>query len=307
MKSEKKTKNKRLKSKNIHSLLHSKNLDTMKLLISWNKFQADVLQLRKDFSMSPEGFLNSEELKKWDKKLCQNSDDFWETKDYKNRKKKLLLLKEKKYRQFLIEQEIINNEVPINKFNQSIKDLLKKYNLPYNFLDAIKMYIYHNKITSIFLPGTNFSLSLDPEGRKGMAKWIEIRTYARLTEKEIRDAVNSLRELQKHYLPSALTKDIRKHQDIDKAIDIEKEMKQRIRKTYQKPDWYLEQVKKRYGKEEFERTKKLNPQRMEKEIIKYTSKEIAKKFFGDPRKENLVRQIHSRLQKEREKRFGKIM
>jgi hypothetical protein len=302
----KKTKNKRPKSKIIHSLLHGKNLDTMKLLISWNKFRVDVLQLRKDFSIPLEGFSNSEELKKWDEKLCQNSDDFWETKYYKNRIKKLLLLRKKDHRQFLIEQENINKEVPINKFNQSIKDLLKKYSLPYNFLDTIRMYIYHNKIMPVFLPDTNFSLSLDPEGRKGTARWIEIRTYARLTEKEIRDAMSSLRELQKHYLPFMLTKDIRKHQDIDRAINIEREMEQRRRKTYQTPDWYLQQVRKAYGEKEFERVKKLDPTRIEKEIIKYTSKEIAKKILGSAKRGNLVRQIYSRLQKEREKRFGKI-
>lgn len=306
----KKIKNKRPKSKNIHFFLHGKNLDTIKLLVSWDKFQVDLLQLRKDFSIPSEGFFNSEELKKWHEKLCQDSDDFWTTEDYRNRRKKLLLLRKKDYRQFLIEQEFINKEVPINRFNQSIKNLAKKYNLPYNFLDAIKMYIYHNKIVSIFLPIANFSLCIDPEGRKGTAKWIELKTYARLTEKEIRRAMNSLRELQKHYLPAVLTEDIRKHQDTDKAIYIEKEMNKRIRKTEEKPDSYLEKVRKRYGEEEYKRTIKkwraegIEP--MKKEIIKYTSREIAKKIFGSEKKANLVRQIYSRLQKEREKRFGKI-
>ena len=159
----------------------------------------------------------------------------------------------------------------------------------------------------IFLPSTNFSLSLNPEARKGTAKWVEIRAYTRLTEEEIRNAMIILREFQKHYLPPQLTEDIRKHQDIDKAIAIEKEMRRRIKKTYQKPDWYLQQVRKKYGEEEFERVKKLNPTRIEKEIIKYTSKEIAKKFFGSSKKAGLVRQIYSRLQKERVKRFRKTM
>ena len=84
-------------------------------------------------------------------------------------------------------------------------------------------------------------------------------------------------------------------------------MKRRIKKTYQRPNRYLEEVKKQYGEKEFERVKRLNPQLIEKEIIKYTSKEIAKKIFGTPKKEALVRQIYSRLRKERKKRFGEIV
>ncbi len=294
------------KSRGSHPILHGKNLDTMKLLISWDKFQRDLSKLRKSFSIPLEGFSNNEEVKKWDENLCHDSDNFWKTEDYKNKRKKLLLLKEKDYRQFLIEQELINKEVPINKFSQSVEDLVIKYHLPYNFLNAIRMYIYYGKITSIFLPDTNFSFSLNSEGRRGTAKWIEIRTYAQLTEEEIRIAMKGLRQMQKHYLPLVLTEDIRKHRDTDKAIEIEKEMKQRMIKTYQKPDWYLQQVRKAYGKKEFERVKKLNPARIEKEIIKYTSKEIANKIFGNYKKANLVRQIYSRIQKERKKRFGEI-
>ncbi len=304
----KQTKKKKPKRKNVRSYLSdNKNLDTMKILVSWDKFNLDVLKLRKVFSIPPKGFSNNEKIKKWNKKLSQDSDAFWETKDYKNKRKKLLLLKKKNYTQFLIEQDLINKEVPINKFNQAIKNLIKKYNLPYNFLETIRLYIYHNKILPIFLPVENFSLCVDTEARNGTAKWVEIKAYTRLTEKDIRNAMNGLRKLQKHFLPPVLTGDIRKHQDVDRALTIEREMQKRIKKIYQKPDSYLETVKKQYGKEEFERVKKLNPQRVEREIIKYTSKEISKKIFGTSKKDALVRQIYSRLQKERKKRFGGIV
>ncbi len=305
----KKIKNKRPKSKNIHFFLHSKNLDIIKLLVSWDKFQVDLLQLRKDFSIPPEGFSSNEEFKKWDEKLCRDSDAFWETEDYKNRRKKLLLLRKKDYRQFLIEQELINEDVPINKFNRAIRNLVNKYHLPYNFLDAIRMYVYHNKIASIFLPSTNFSLSLDPEGRKGTARWIEIRTYALLTEKEIRSAVKSLRSFQKHYFSPNLTQDVRVHKNIDVAIDIEKEMKNtdRIRRKEGKADSYLEKVRKQHGEKAYreairkQRAEGIKP--IKRKINKYRSREIAKKIFGTPEKENLVRQIYSRLQKERKRLF----
>jgi hypothetical protein len=302
----KKTENKKLNNGNASPTLHNKNLDTMKLLTSWDKFQVDVGKIREDFSIPLEGFSSGEEAKNWDKNLCQSSDDFWETKYYRDKRKELLLLKEKDYRQFIIEQKFVNDEVPINKFNQSIESLVIKYHLPYNFLSTIRIYVCYGKITSMFLPATNFSLSFDPSGRKGTAKWVEIKTYAQLTEKEIRDAVKFLRHMQKHYLPPTLTKDVRIHQDIDRAIKIEKEMKQRIKKIVEKPDWYLGLVKKQHGEKKFEEVKKNNLWRVEKELVKYTSKEISNKFFGTPKKADLVRQIYSRLQKERKKRFGEM-
>ncbi len=303
----KKIKNKKPKSKNIHFFLHGKNLDKIKLLVSWDKFQVDLLQLRKDFSIPSEGFSSNEEIKKWDKKLSQDSDAFWETEDYKNRRKKLLLLRKKDYRQFLIEQELINEDVPINKFNRAIRNLVNKYHLPYNFLDAIKMYVYHNKIASVFLPSTNFSLSFDPEGRKGKTRWIEIKTYALVTEKEIRSAVKSLRNLQKLYFSPNLTQNVRVHKNIDVAIAIEKEKKNIDRKREkEKASSYLEKVRKQYGEKMYRKTireRQTEGIKLIKRINKNTSREIAKKIFGTPEKENLVRQIYSRLQKERKRLF----
>lgn len=296
----KKTKN---SSKSMNKVAN-KNLDAIKLLVSWDKFQNDINQIRKEFGIHSDGFVSDSESEIWQNKLLKESDVFLESEYYKKTRKKLQLLRKKDYGTFLSIQESLNSKMPLNKFNGCLKRMVKKYNLPYNFLGFIETYIYYNKISSTSLPVYNFEISIDPEGRKNSAKWISIKAYAVLSEKEIRIAIKDLRNLQKHYLPLPITQNIKIKKDIDKEIVIEKEMNRRINKAIEKPDSYLKEVRKQYGEKEYKRVKKLNSNKVEI-IEKYTSSEIAKQFFGSRKKSASVRKIYSRIQKEREKRFGK--
>jgi len=285
----------------------NRNLYLLKLLTASDEFQTDIVQIRKESSIPPKGFLNNEELIKWYEKLYQDTEDFWESEDYKKRRKKLLLLRKKDCAKFIIEEEHLNNEAPINKFNNSVEKIVGKYNLPYNFLDVIRAYIYHNKIIPLYLPYSNFAISysLNEDGR---AKWVDLRTYSRLTEKEIRKAIKNLRATQEYCLPPALNINIKIRKDIDMVLEIEKEMRNTDRRRKEgKADSYLVKVRKQYGEKVYRKT--IRKQQAEgiksikRKINKHKSREIAKKIFGTSEKENLVRQIYSRLQKERKKLF----
>jgi len=300
--------------------VYKRNLDTMKLLVSWDNFQSNIVKIRNKSDIPTEGFKNNQEIEKWWDRLGEKSDNFFTTNDYLAKRKKLLYLKKRSYGEFLKEQEWINSEIPINKFHKRVDEIIQKYKLPYNFRDFIEKYILCNKISA---PSTNFALSFNfgPERKleletgkdwKDQIRWISLITYARLTEREIRLATKELRDHQKHYLSPTLTQDIRVHTDIDKAIAIEKKMDKRIRKTEEKStNGYLEEVKKKYGEKKYKETVKLWREQglkpTKKEVIRITSKEIAKEFFGSTLKANLVRQIYSRVKKERFKRFGKVM
>jgi len=301
--------------------VYRRNLDTMKLLVSWDKFQSDTERIRSKSDIPMGGLKTGQEIEKWWDRLGEKSDKFFAaTDDYLAKRKRLLYLKKRRYRDFLKEQENINAEVPVNKFHKGIDEIIKKYRLPYNFRGFIEKYILSNKISA---PSTNFvfSFSFHP-GRtleletgknwKEQIKGISLITYARLTEKEIRFAVKELRSHQKYYLPPTVTQDVRVHIDIDKAIEIEQKMKKREWKLKKRYIGYLAELEKasqksEYYKKEFEKWKKKRPNEIEKEIKKYTSKEIAKEYFGTEEKAPLVRQIYSRVKKEREKRFGKIV
>lgn len=219
--------------------IENKNLYIMKLLTSSEEFKTDVAEIRKTSSIPSNGFPNNEEAKKWNNKLLQN-------------------------------------EAKLNEFQDRIEKITDKYRLPYSFLEAIKFYVYFDRITSVYLPSSSFAFSVNPSGRKNKAKWVELKTYARLTEKEIREAIKILREMQDYYLPPNLSRDIRVHKNIDHAIKAEKEMAKKKRKT----------------EEDFE------------SILKHTSAEIAEDIFGNVAKANLVRQMCRRIKKEREELFG---
>lgn len=252
--------------------VYKENLFIMKLLTTQPEFLEDIQRIRKKLEIPSGGFTNERTKNEW---LGKNL-----------------------------------NKLPANKkalMNESsifynAEILVKKYQLRYNFLHHIEYYIFYSKTDA---PKFNFDVSIgpDPSGLRSK-KWVSIKAYAPLTKDEIRQATKRLLKLQKEFLPPKVVLDLRPKVDIDLAIKIEQEMQKRIQKTEKRPDWYLEQVKKSYGTEVFEKTKKLHPQRMEKFVIHYTSREIAEKFLKTADKAPLVRKIYSSLQKKRKLLFS---
>lgn len=254
----------------------NKNLYLMKLLVSADKFQAEVAQIRASAGITDGGFLNDDEFRGWQKKLEKNSDTLL-----------------KKGRPIC--------ELPINKFYNSMETLVGKYNLPYNFLNALKTYILRNKIIPLYLPSSGYAIAFSP--KKGRAKWIDLRVYSRLTEKEIRQAIKDLRADQEHYLSPALNMDIRIRKDINLVLEMAEKMKNRRLKMEEIPNDYLKKVREQYDEKQYKLAKKENPSYITK-VKKYTSGSIAKEFFNDKKKSYRIRQINSRLCKERKKLFG---
>ncbi len=58
----------------------------MKLLVSWDIFQDDINEIRKEFGIPANGFKSGKDLKDWQDDLCKKSDEFFKTKNYKNQK-----------------------------------------------------------------------------------------------------------------------------------------------------------------------------------------------------------------------------
>ncbi len=252
--------------------VYQENLFIMKLLTTQPEFLNDVQEIRKKIKIPLNGFSNEEEKNEWIghslEKLDANSSS----------------LQDK------------------NSIFYNADFLRKKYQLRYNFLSHIERYILLNGIDA---PKINFDVSLGPDP-KGFRhdKWVSIKAYAPLSKEEIRQATKKLRELQIEFLPQKTTLDLRPKMDIDLAIKIEQEMIKRMKKIEKRPSSYLQAVRRSYGEEEYEKTKKLNPHCMETAIVKYTSIEIAEKLLKDKNKDYLVRKIYSLLQKRRKQLFG---
>jgi hypothetical protein len=252
--------------------VYKENLFIMKLLVTHMEFLEDVKQIRDLLHIPVEGFKSREDKTnwalEWDKQLPPAGIEY-----FKNPKSIF--------------------------FNA--ESLIKKYQLRYNFLPYIEKFILFNEVDA---PKKNFGVSLGPDPRGFRSnKWVSIKAYAPLTKNEIREATKELLELQVEFLSPKATLDLRPKIDIDLALEIEREMAKRMKKIEEKPDSYLERVKESYGLKEFERVKKLNPGRIEKIIVKYTSREIAENFFKEANKASLVRKICSSLQKKRKQLF----
>ena len=252
--------------------VYQENLFIMKLLTTQPEFLNDVQKIRKKIKIPPDGFSNEKEKNEWVghslEKLDANSDS----------------LRDK------------------NSVFYNADFLRKKYQLRYNFLSYIERYLLLSKIDA---PKINFDVSLGPDP-KGFRhdKWVSIKAYAPLSKEEIRQATKKLRELQIEFLPPKTTLDLRPKMDIDLAIKIEQEMIKRMKKIEEKPNSYLQAVRKQYGEKEYEKAKKLTPHYMETIIVKYTSIEIAEKLLKDKNKDYLVRKTYSLLQKRRKQLFG---
>jgi hypothetical protein len=252
--------------------VYQENLFIMKLLTTQPEFLNDVQEIRTKIKIPLNGFSNEKEKNQWIghslEKLNANSDS----------------LRDK------------------NSLFYNADSLRKKYQLRYNFLPHIESYILRNKVDA---PKINFDVSLGPDPR-GLRhdKWISIKAYAPLSKEEIRQATKKLRELQVEFLPPKTTLDLRPKMDIDLAIKIEQEMIKRMKKIEERPSSYLQAVRRSYGEEEYEKTKKLNPHYMETAIVKYTSIEIAEKLLKDKNKDYFVRKTYSLLQKRRKQLFG---
>ncbi len=251
---------------------YKENLFIMKLLASHPKFLEDVKKIRKKIKIPVHGFDNEILKKHW---LGKNLNALPPNK-----------------RSLLDESGLFYNA----------ESLTKKYQLRYNFLIHIKNFIISNKIDA---PKINFAVSLgpDPSGNRSN-KWVSIKAYASLTKEEIRAATKKLLQLQKEFLPSKVTLDLRPKIDIDLAIKIEEEMRKRKKEWVEHPSMYLSILKKQYSETEYEKIKKKNGYKVDKKLEQYTSKEIAKKFFKKTSKASLVRKIYSVIQKKRKMLFG---
>lgn len=250
--------------------VYKENLFIMKLLTTQPEFLNNVEDVRRRIEIPEGGFKARKDKTNWYRKLL----------------KKL--------------PPGIDGQYQDGFFNGAL-DIVKKYKLKYNFLHHIENYLLYGIIDA---PKYNFDVSLGPDP-KGFTfdKWVSIKAFAPLTKTEIRAATKRLLSLQKEFLPDKVVLDLRPKFDIDKALRIEEEMDKRGIKILEKPSYYLEQLKKHNGEDAYRRALRLSPGKLQKEVIKYTSRDVSAKFFKSKSKDALVRTIYSRLKAKRKQLF----
>lgn len=212
----------------------------------------------------------------------------------------------------------------LNDFLSDLEKIGKKFNLQRSIVDyQLFFYVCHNKwgfdssVPKEFLESSiqapiNYQIISTPIAKMGKdgkmirySKTVNLITYARLSTKEEKMALEDLRERQKLCLDPELIKQVRRKKSIERDLSIEKEMATREPKHKEEElSGYLKIAKREYDKglttsQKFSALKKLHPQDIEIIQKGKTSKDVAQNTLGSKKYASKVRQIASRINKKK--------
>lgn len=155
------------KSKNRHFVARQNNADNFMLLTNYNDFNNIIIEIRKKFDIPVEGLLNDQESQAWHDQMDTESS---------------------KFKQF--------KETKWFDFADSVNKILKRYNLPNNYLQTIKHYLLFNTLQP---PLVNFSEGPYEHGISfAKPEYIRLNIYTQLTDKELEEIKKYIKRRSRH-------------------------------------------------------------------------------------------------------------
>jgi len=257
-----------------------KNEVRFKLLVTLLNFQNDIKAIRDEFNIPPDGFSDDKTSGEWyENEIIEKTDKIISSQKFRKAKEELATLRD--HAEYLKREWELNDKIPLFKMRHRKEMLGKKYRLPANFYEdeyiGLSAYIIRNDVIP---PINNWLIQHDsyPHDEKGTAKWLAIKTYAPLSQKEVKDAMDWLTSLQKHYFPKEIIIDSRIKKQFDRDLSIFKELalerdkKPTKRKIY---SGYLSFLKDSGERKKWE---KLHPNCIDIGFDATTSREVARRF-----------------------------
>ena len=209
------------------------------------------------------------------------------------------------------------------RVDRELEILGKKLNLPYPLMcSQVLLYIKYN--TWPFDPSfpekfyepsmgapSNWIVRNEPTMRSTDGKVVQysdtvsLITYARLSTKELSEAIKHLKRRQKRCFNPKLIRSLRHKRNIDRDLRIEKEMALRQpRRIKENLVGYLgmvqrERDKGRLTEKEFRKVKRMHPGDVQKVKTGKTSKEVAQEVLGSAKNAPAARTTTARLKKRR--------
>lgn len=252
-----------------------RNKVRMELLVRLPSFQNAVASIRKQFEIPEGGFKSSDDFVRWQKQALQKRDA---------------------------------NDRPqtLFDFTKAIENISRQFQLPYNFVDGIRTGVGHYIVSNkIIIPPMNFVVEQDPMGRKGTTRWFSIKTFARLDNTEIRQALADIVSLQDHYFPPTINISIRMRKNFDRDIRVleylllHRSKKPIKRKVYEKGT-YIEYLS-RSSPAMAKKLERKNKQSVKAKYDEITAREIGKELGI---KKEAVKQALARMRKLLREMFG---
>lgn len=173
-----------------------KNAMRMRLLVLVPEFQKDVRSVRKEqgFGIPENGFQSDEELDRWFQErglLFHGMKPSW-----------------------------FYKKPPTNPFKDWVQEIGEKFNLPYNFYySALYGVGYYILTDYIKIPANNWEVDVDSQKDGSKPRWVLIRAYAPLSNKEIREATAELRREQHLLMKGHVTRNTRVHEEFERDLE----------------------------------------------------------------------------------------
>jgi hypothetical protein len=164
-----------------------KNIMLMRLLTLVPEFQKDVRTMRKQCGIKESGLDSEKDAYEWLNKNKFNFYDDMPTGFYQEPRKS-------------------------NIFKEKVFELGEKFNLPYHFYNSAVIGVgYHILTDYIRVPATNWIIDSEFRKEGGAPRWVGIKAYAPLSNKEIGEATTELRRMQRRLMDKQITRSTRIH------------------------------------------------------------------------------------------------
>lgn len=245
---------------------HNKNTDNINLLISYDKFQKRVVEIRNFLDIPENGFTNDVAIKNWTEGALAKSDEITESKKFRDQENKI----REKVRDKIISPKQAHEEwrtlteiIPHNYLEHSIKRLIAEFHLPDHYNHFLRRYIISNVV---IYPLDSFTITPPSKDKKT----VQINVHMRLTDEDLRELKKNVNQCFGKNLPHA-----QKIADMSTKLEIENLYKN--------------------GTEEDVVTGKQ---------YTLTSEDIAERVYGDPTKKDLVYEATRGLKRLRKSRFS---
>lgn len=248
-----------------------KHQDNIKLLLSHQKFQTRIKEIRKRLGIPEDGFADSQEKHSWTKRMLIECDTLSDSPKFKQKEKIIRDAVKAKEISLKEANDMLHKlyaELPVNYRSQSIRSLIKEFNLPENYEFHLGIYLASNKA---IWPGQSFSIGPYDSGDKiTEARYVPVRIYAKLTDDDLQELKYEVNQLFGKNLPA-----FQNLRDLDKKLEIERLLKEEAYDLVSKKSY------------------KLN------------AEDIAERVLKNPKKKGEIYITKQGLKKLRKNRFGK--
>lgn len=219
------------------------------------------------------GFATSEEGSAWHNQQAIRSDEIMDSSEFRKKEAAVtILLKKNKITRQEANKRLkeIYAVLPFNFLTRSVKELVEEFNLPESYQEALRYYIYRNEF--FFVPAASYTVgSWDTGDSIAEARYVPLRVYAKLTDKDLKGIKEEVNKFFGEKLPF-----IQNIKAVEERLEAER---------LKKEGWEYDEIS---GKS-----------------YKLSDEEIAERVLGNRKKKSKVYESVRGLKTLRKRRFGK--